>query len=300
MQRFPTTQMFQGTLTLQHNQDLYSLLNYLADYNYTQTDTSSNNKLVHKLAVLHVKISAKGNLGRILYNWDFTNTLEISDDNCENIGAIHLQCTTEPGDLNISILYFVSSKKLKVSGKLLDITIAGGLGQEHDETCSSLQECIHRGLQYYLNDIQQCCVSMFQSKTPSQDIDFVPSLMNGMFEVNKKILHVQNMSNYAHNYPHITYSEGQEPELNGRIFSIKLQLDNGTKLILDHTGKVQIFSAKSYNMMFESMNMFYEYLDYCVKEKCVCLQEITEHSHWYIVNNNKKIKLLKPNACFFS
>jgi hypothetical protein len=296
MHRFPKTQMFQGTLSLSHRQDLYSLLNKVADYKHT---TQSNNKLINKLNVLHLKISSKGNFGNIILQWDFNSTLEISDENYQNIGAIHLQCKTEPGDLNISLLYFVSSKKLKVSGKLLDIEIAAGLGQEENSKLS-LQECIHNGLRYYMNDIQQCCVIMFQSDTPLNCHDFVPSLMNGMFEVHKKILHVQNMSNYAHNYSHITYSEGQEPELNGRIFSIKLELDIGTKLILDHTGKVQIFSAKSYNIMVQSMNMFYEYLDYCVKENIVNLQDICEYSHWYIVNNSKEIKQLKPNACFFS
>lgn len=299
MQGLPTTQMFQGTLSLDHSLNLYTLLNNIADYNVKEL-SCVNTKLVNKLSVSNVKIAAKGNLGRVLYKWDFINTLEITDENYENIGSIHFQCTTVPGDLNISLLYFVSSKKLKVSGKLLDIPIAAGIGQEYSESEKSLQEYINAGLQYYMNDIQLCCIYMFQSKSPSQDSDFVPSLMNGMFEVNKKIINVQNMSVYGNCHKRITYSEGQEPELNGRVFSIKLELDNNSKLILDHTGKVQIFSAKSYAMMIESMNIFYEYLDYCVKNNIVSMKDITELSHWYIVNNNKKIKLLKPNAWFFS
>ena len=212
MQGLPTTQMFQGTLSLEHNLNLYTLLNNVADYKVKDTDTSAHTNLVNKLSVSNIKIAAKGNLGNVLYNWDFTNTLEITDENYENIGSIHFQCTTVPGDLNISLLYFVSSKKLKVSGKLLDIQIAGGLGQEYSETDETLQVYINTGLQYYMNDIQLCCIRMFQSTSPSQSADFIPSLMNGMFEVNKKIINVQNMSVYRHCHKRITYSEGQEPE----------------------------------------------------------------------------------------
>lgn len=288
--------MFQGTITVDHShEDLYTLLNHVISYNLKPGTEQC--KLITKLKIRDLKISAKGNLGHYLYTWDLSDRLQITDEDYENIGSIHFTCRTQPGDLNISLLYFVISKKLKVSGKLLDVHLAGGLGQDYVEN-SCVNEAINTGLQLYMNDIQTCCFTMFGSNTENS-YDFAPSLMNGMFDIRKKIQNINNMSTFFTNYPFIQYAEGQEPELNGRIFSIKLIFDNKVKLILDHTGKIQIFSAKSYNMMLDTQKKFMEYLDLCVVNNIVHLQDIVEYSHAYIAKKNKQIKLLKPKAFFF-
>jgi len=269
-------QMFNSMTEIEwkEGKSIVEILNNIHEYNMKD---GTSQQIVNKLKVSRVRVSEKGKLGSYVVDWDGHEGIKISDEEIEKMGSIQITSTTEPGNLNISLLYYMKTQRLKISGKLLDTVICAGIGQE--QHIEDLEKCISYGIQVYMENIYDCCFSMFKSIKKTCEM----KLMNGMFDIGYKIMNVESMSVKKHEY--ITYSEGQEPELNGRMFSISLELKNNTKLILDHTGKVQIFKAKKFEDIVRSMKEFYKYMNICIEEKVITLKKTIEHQRCYVAQN---------------
>ena len=86
-------------------------------------------------------------------------------------------------------------------------------------------------------------------------------------------------------HEYIRYVEGQEPELNGRIFSISLELKNNTKLILESFRKGANIQSKKFEDIVKSMKEFYKYMNICIEEEFIKLTKTIEHQRCYVAQN---------------
>ena len=97
-------QMFNSMTEIEgkENKGIVEILNDIYEYNMKDW---TDGQLVNKLKVSRVRISEKGKLGSYVVDWDVQECINISDEEVEKMGAIQITSKTEPGNLNISLLY---------------------------------------------------------------------------------------------------------------------------------------------------------------------------------------------------
>jgi len=230
------------------------------EYVSNRRQHGSQSGVINKLNVNTVKIKKKGNMGANTFIWNprFSSSMEGYDT--RDVGSLSLACTTDPGNLTISIFYFFNSGKVKVSGKTIDPEVAEAFG--HDPTLSNTQ-ATDEGLKKYFNSLMEETARLF-GITPKTE-NFPLCFLNGGFKI-KEIpsSQVQEMAIKSREFPQwFLYATGQEPEINGRMFGISLYLSEKLKVTFDHKGKVQVFSAKSYSDIIKCRDVLLKYIEEC-------------------------------------
>ena len=254
----PTLQLFVGWLEVQEKDrgcmaTALSIHEYVADRRvFSQT----------RLAVTGVKFKRKGALGSFVFNWNprFSTMEELRTS---DIGSISITCTTTtPDRYNINIFYFFNTGKVKISGKTIAPALAHPLGEkQHPELTSDEQ--IDFGLKEYFNCLMEQTVALL-GVTPVCE-NFPLCFLNGGFDIDYiPAPEVQRMAIRSRDYPEwFVKATGQEPEINGRMFAVKLFLEEKLRVSFDHKGKVQVFCAKSYSDVIKCKEVLNKYVEKC-------------------------------------
>jgi hypothetical protein len=284
------TNMFMGCFALHPKPgsavDVRSVTTLLSDPNKRVSCFTVERRpyLLEGLHIKTVKFARKGRLGDVLHLWNESDIMEVPLDIQENTGSIQISCLTVPFDLKVSIFFF-STGQVKVSGALLDPCTAGmnWLNNKNNNTDCQASSIVHEyetlnsGMQSYLDEIKMFTCTVLGGT--SIETTFVPSLMNGQFELGMHISNVNQLSLLAATSMTDLFSHvrGQEPEINGRRFSVQMFLKGKDKLQIsfDHFGKVQIFSAKSFSDMVLCWKVFIDMITRALDNETVCLSDIT-------------------------
>lgn len=285
------TNMFQGVLhdgTPVFNREripenyfmqyLTNIHNYIhIVYNNAITMLTSQNSSVHTvikcLNIHSIKLSKKGRLGSYLYEWTSSDAFTVDYLDILKVGCIQLKCNTVPGDYNISVFFFFPSCKIKVCGKLLDKEVSQAFsvfskGQTESEIDKETED-VDTGLNMYYKDITSILEIIFQVKFACI---FTPSLLTGQFNYQCYIHNCNDIAIHAMKFPDLfDSSNGQEPEINGRMFAVQLYIKSASEknlhISFDHYGKVQIFNATSFSDMVYAIKIFLKFMDICITDK---------------------------------
>lgn len=252
-----TLQLFQGCFEVHtKNRGVLSVLLSIQDY--LKDTTNINTGPVKSLKVSVVRLVKKGSLGSVSFTWN-PNLSNLREIETHNIGSLRIGCKTVPGNYNLSIFYFFESGKIKVSGKTIDPQTAStyGEGMTQDGTESSTDI----GLQTYFDNIMDLTAQALGTLSTTEH--FQIGMMNAGFNAGY-LRGVQEMAMKASSYPDwFVRAEGQEPEINGRKFAVKLFISDKLRVSFDHFGKVQVFCAKSFSDVLKCRDIFFKYLEEC-------------------------------------
>lgn len=228
------------------------------------------------LEIHRVKFAKKGKLGESLYTWNEGEVMNVHWSVTELCGSIQLSCTTVPYDKKVSIFFF-GNGKVKICGALVDPYTAASKKSGHVvEEIINKYDLLNDAVQSYMDELKSFTCTLLDAipDTPS----FTPSLMNGQFELGMHISNVNGLSLFAlkHMKDTFVFVRGQEPEINGRKFSVQLYLTDKLHMSFDHFGKVQIFCAKSFNDMTRCWKAFVDLLTRAIDKETIELSDLPE------------------------
>lgn len=237
---------------------------------------SNSGSMLEGLEVHAVKFAKKGRLGESLYTWHEGEVMNVHWSVTEQCGSIQLSCTTVPYNLKVSIFFF-GSGKIKICGALINPYTAASQKSGHAvEEIINKYDLLNDAVQSYMDELKSLTCTLLDAipDTPS----FSPGIMNGQFELGMHITNVNGLSLFAskHMKDVFVYTRGQEPEINGRKFSVQLYLTDKLHMSFDHLGKVQLFCAKSFNDMTRCWKAFVDLLTRAIDKEVIELSDLPE------------------------
>lgn len=271
------TNMFQGSFSTE-GVSIESVVKRLQDPLARVSCFSGSNPgyMLKGLEVHGVKFAKKGKLGESLYTWNEGEVMNVHWSVTEQCGSVQLSCTTVPYNLKVSIFFF-GSGKVKICGALINPYTAASQKSGHAvEEIINKYDLLNDAVQSYMDELKSLTCTLLDAipDTPS----FIPGIMNGQFELGMHISNVNGLSLFASNHMKDTFVfvRGQEPEINGRKFSVQFYLTEKLHMSFDHLGKVQIFCAKSFNDMTRCWKTFVDLLTRGVDKEIIELSDLPE------------------------
>ena len=271
------TNMFQGSFATE-GVSIESVVKRLRDPTARVSCFSGSNPgdMLQGLRLHCVKFAKKGKLGVTLSSWYEGEVMNDHWSIAEECGSIQISCTTVPYDLKVSIFFF-GSGKVKICGALINPYTAASQKSGHAvEEIMNKYDLLNDAVQSYMDELKSLTCTLLDAipDTPS----FAPGIMNGQFELGMHISNVNGLSLFAtkHMKDTFVFARGQEPEINGRKFSVQLYLTDKLHMSFDHLGKVQIFCAKSFNDMTRCWKAFVDLLTRAIDKETIELSDLPE------------------------
>lgn len=271
------TNMFQGSFATE-GVSIESVTKRLQDPLARVSCFSGSNPsgMLKGLEVHTVKFAKKGRLGESLYTWRGGEVMNVHWSVTEQCGSVQISCTTVPYNLKVSIFFF-GNGKIKICGALINPYTAASQKSGHAiEEIINKYDLLNDAVQSYMDELKSLTCILLDAipDTPS----FTPGIMNGQFELGMHISNVNGLSLFALRNMKDTFvfARGQEPEINGRKFSVQLYLTDKLHMSFDHLGKVQLFCAKSFNDMTRCWKAFVDLLTRAIDKEIIELSDLPE------------------------
>lgn len=253
--------------------------------------TSTPDCMLMGLKINTVKFAKKGKLGESLYTWNDGELMDVHWSITEQCGSIQLSCLTVPYNMKVSIFFF-GSGKVKICGALIDpYTAAVKKSGFQIEEVIDKYSLLNDAVQTYMNELKSLtCVVL--GATPDV-VSFEPGIMNGQFELGMHISNLNDLCMFATRNMKDTFAfvRGQEPEINGRKFSVQLFISEKLHMSFDHLGKVQIFCAKSFSDMTDCWKAFIDLITRAMDKEIIQLSDLPEkksHKSGFKIKKRKR------------
>jgi hypothetical protein len=237
MQSSGYLQLFQGMITYESEVTAGDMISNIASSNGS---AFNDQRLLTTASSSLIRFAAKGKLGSSLLVWDGKGKSAYPD----NFGSVHFKLDT--GKSMLSIIVFPKAKKIKVSGgfpKYANITnIADKEGTDPGTV-----------IDWYLKDVHEI-VSKFV--VGNIETKFRIGMINAGYDSGKHITPIECFPLFASRFFHKVFAH--EPELGGRRFAVKMYIKEGRTLNIacDHFGRVQIFSAHTFDEIIDAIDSF--------------------------------------------
>lgn len=240
-----------------HNASLEDILGSIHHYcNGATQESQGLTHVINHIALSTVTFHKKGQMQHKLMSWD-TNTLPESTEyqqHADQVGTLHMHGKTIPGDLNVSLLYFVNKRRLKISGGFPDINVIKYVGTKvHGSLEGNEADILDAGILEFLNNLQSICSKIFGVPCVRPTIN----LLNAQYDIGYNITGLDCFPSIARETKAFHRVMDPLAELGGRRTAIKLYMSEDSKeysCAFDHKGKVQIFGCVKYSQIFGLMN----------------------------------------------
>jgi hypothetical protein len=230
-------QMFQGMVTYDVDVTPKDMINNIVMSN---GGMFSEQRILSTAVTKSVRFAAKGKLGSSLHEWNGRGATQ----HPEEFGSVHFKLNT--GRSTLAVIVFPKVRKIKISG---------GFPKYDTITEIADKEGVHPGvvIDWYLNDSKEI-VSKFV--VGSVVTSFKISMINAGYDSRKHITPIVRFPVFASRFYHKVIAH--EPELGGRRFATKMYIKQGRTLNIacDHFGRVQIFSAHSFDEIIDAIESF--------------------------------------------
>ena len=260
--------MYQA-VSMVHSSSFEEILGSIHQYcNSTKRESRQATHVIDHIEFSQVSFLKKGQLHHELMTWDTDVLPEESDykKHVSTVGTLHMHGKTVPGDLNISLLYFVNKRRLKISGGFPEVNVIKYVGSEmNGGTEGNESEIIDLGIKEFLVYLQNICSDIFGVMCVRPTLN----LLNAQYDIGFNIKGLDCFPNIARETKIFSRVVDPMHELGGRRTAIKLYVLEDSKeysCAFDHKGKVQIFACTKYKQIYGIMTK----LDECLEIAKIC------------------------------
>lgn len=261
--------MYQGMVSLRSSSFEDVIGNAYTFVNERHALPSASGTLIEDFHVADVKFLRKGKLGDVVLRWDPTvlpETLPLKDIRSD-VGSIQFSCVTTPGDLKVSLLYFMKGSSLKISGGFPPFEIIKYLGVSsvnydlpEDEDEGTQVRVIDDGIRVFFDDV----ISLSSSLCGSKVIERKQFILSGQHDTRRKIVYEgDQLYHFIKDTRLFDKIVPPMHELGGRRTAFKLYITDPERkrdysCAFDHKGKVQMFSCANYAQVYRMKKMINE------------------------------------------
>jgi uncharacterized protein YuzB (UPF0349 family) len=229
--------------------------------------------MIDDLTVIDVKFLRKGKLGDVVLSWIPTVLPEQLplNEHSEHIGSIQFSCLTKPGDLKVSLLYFLKGHSLKISGGFPPFDVIKYMGLDTNAYVNAeyeSEDCqiriIDDGIRSFFGDV----VTLSSALCGTKVVEHRSFIVSGQSDIGHGISYVrEQLYHFIKDTKLFDRVLPPMEELGGRRTAFKLYIrdhDRGDKeysCAFDHKGKIQMFSCANYAQVYRLKKLTNEIID---------------------------------------